>query len=182
MREIECTPMTHCNNVYGVCDKGWYSNAFWALRDFIIFCYEMSWFRDDHEMSFVRFCCCLLHNFLMRFLDDILRLGQCHFRTRFCFEILYVLCSTVLLYDFLSWFRLFDLKVSVWDLCFLIVMRFPYEATSFWVVMRFLMTSFFVLLDNYLMRFDVFFLPLWNFLLVSCRCEMSLWSLSRLAA
>ena len=97
MREIECTPMTHCNNVYGVCDKGWYSNAFWALRDFMIFCYKMSWFRDGYEMSFVRFCCCLLHNFLMRFPDDILRFGQCHFRTRFCFEILYVFCSTVLL-------------------------------------------------------------------------------------
>ncbi len=47
---MKCTPMAHCNNVYGVCDKGWYSNAFWALRDFMIFCYKISWFKDGNEM------------------------------------------------------------------------------------------------------------------------------------
>ncbi len=81
MWEIECTSMVHCNNVYGVCDQGWYSHAFRALRDFTIFCYEIGMVMRCLSWDFVAFCCIIYWwDFLM---------------------ILYAFCSAIFVRDFL---------------------------------------------------------------------------------
>ena len=90
-------------------------------------------------------CCCLLHNFLMRFRNEIWWcVLQCHFRRRLCFEIscAHFSCK-ICLVDFHAFFCN-RCEVSVWELCFfspyeitrfivLAVVRFCYELTRFWL-------------------------------------------------
>ncbi len=100
-------------------------HAFWPLRDFLVI-----------------FCSFLLRNFLMTFPYDILCVLQYNFRMRFPFEILCFLLYSFLVrcpYLMSCFFRpLWGFRirfVHLGPLCD--VMRFPYEMSCFWIVMRF---------------------------------------------
>ncbi len=82
-------------------------------------------------------------------------------------SIFYVFCCTVFVLDFLSWFHAFfnRYEVSVWDLCFLALMK--HHVISLWgfmLLVRYAISLWFCFADNCLMRFHVC-LPLWDFLL-----------------
>ncbi len=115
--------------------------AFWALRDFMRYSYEISWFGDRYEMSFwdfVLFATLMFSwDFLMRFYNFALQFSFEIFFWNLSFLdfllILYVFCCTISFYDFLSWFHaiLNSNEVSVWDLCFLALIKY-HEISSLW--------------------------------------------------
>ncbi len=104
-----------------------------------------------------RFCAVYCINVLMRFPYESLWLLRCNCRMRFSFEIV-----CFLLHNFLVWFQAFlnRNEVTVWDLCFLALMKCHEICFAislwFWVIMRFPYDLFSVLLDACLMRFHIF--------------------------